>query len=185
MKRIAFYGGSFNPVHCGHQTTVLNVLATADVEWVYVAPVYAHPDGKKLVHIDQRMIMCDKMLDVFRGSHCGIGVNVSRIEQRAWEKYHTGLTCDTLELFYEENPDTHCVLVLGSDVKEALPNWTGLDKLKKMEDDGKLSFFFVERHPAISSTAVREKLARGEMKDVWRWVPATVLEYITEHGLYL
>ena len=44
MRRVAFFGGSFNPPHVAHQMACLYVLETQPVDAVLVAPTWRHPN---------------------------------------------------------------------------------------------------------------------------------------------
>ena len=47
-RRVAVFGGSFNPPHVGHLLGVVYALATAPIDEVLVVPVYQHPFAKHL-----------------------------------------------------------------------------------------------------------------------------------------
>jgi nicotinate-nucleotide adenylyltransferase len=185
MKRIGFYGGSFNPPHCGHQATILHALTTARLDELIVAPVYKHPYGKELVDFGKRYDMCRLMLMPFHPNL--YKMTVSGIERDAWEKYGTGFTAHTVHMLieqeYKRNGERpHVVLILGSDCRDDLPNWDGYDQLMELCKCGWLSFFFVDRISGLSSTAVRAAIAAGGFVD--RWLPREVHNYIHSLGLY-
>lgn len=177
MKRVAFYGGSFNPPHVGHQATVLYTLETANVEQVLVAPVFQHPYGKELARYNDRISMCHGMIHPMVHA----SVRVSRIEETAWLRGGLGFTSNTIKLLREEEKlgDAVIVLVMGDDLKQDVENWAGYDYLGAEADAGRLEFFFVARAGDISSTKVRLHLAEG--RPYRRLVPSRVYEYLEKN----
>ena len=48
-KRIALYGGAFNPIQNGHVEVAKFVLKTANVDEVWLVPAYEHMNNKEMV----------------------------------------------------------------------------------------------------------------------------------------
>lgn len=185
MKRIGFYGGSFNPPHAGHQASILNAIATGQLDELVIAPVYKHPYGKKLVEFSSRIEMCEMLCDPFDPDY--VPIHVSAIERAAWEKFGTGHTADTVHLLIEQHYNNfgerpHVVVILGSDCRDDLPKWAGYDQLMELCKRGWVSFFFVDRIQGLSSTAVRAAIASGAFVD--RWLPKPIHGFIFRNGLY-
>jgi nicotinate-nucleotide adenylyltransferase len=99
-------------------------------------------------------------------------------------------TVRTLEHLVQAHPDRDFVLVVGSDILAETDRWKDFDRVKQLAEllvlprpggtpveAGPRVLF-----PDVSSTAIRESLARGE--DVRDWVPGTVLERIHQGRLY-
>jgi nicotinate-nucleotide adenylyltransferase len=182
-KRIAFYGGSFNPPHVGHQSTVLYALETARVEKLYVVPAYTHPHGKKLAPWLNRLDMCERMVIPFSMQK----VAVSTIEKEAYNQNGHNITADTLPMFRQaygiSSVHDTVVMVMGSDIRDAIEDWEGYDRLKEQIQKGVLEFFYVDRAAGLSSTAVRDAIAHN--RSIARMVPDSVSCYIFNHpGLY-
>lgn len=180
MRRVAFYGGSFDPPHAGHQATVLYTLEHADVEKVIVAPVYNHPDGKALLHFAHRCSLVYLMLAPFSS----IAVQWSPVEKVVAATDPRGWTVNTLKylLSLPNYKDTQIVLVLGSDIKPKLAYWDGYDELKAMIDAGQVELFWVHRVKGLSSTNVRYRIRAG--KDISRLVPRSICQVIKDNGWY-
>lgn len=185
MKRIGLYGGSFNPPHAGHQQTILHALTTAQLDELLVAPVWKHPYGKELVPFGDRIVMCQYLLDPFNTER--YKVRTSFIEERAYKKTGTGFTSDTVHLLIDEVykqtwERPHVVLIMGSDLREDVKTWAGYDQLQELCMRGWCSFFFVDRIPGLSSTAVRNGLKTGAFVD--RWLPKNLHEYLRLNNHY-
>lgn len=185
MRRIGFYGGSFNPPHAGHQATILHAISTGNLDELIVAPVYKHPYGKNLEDFFLRKQMCRELIRPFNSDFCPIAV--SSIEERVAVIGGRGLTSQTISYLINERYKgtgvrPHIVLILGSDCRDDLPSWEGYDQLMELCKRGFLSFFFVARIPGLSSTAVRDTIKAGGVVD--RWLPKGIHEYVFKNNLY-
>ncbi|AKU90479.1 nicotinate (nicotinamide) nucleotide adenylyltransferase [Vulgatibacter incomptus] len=179
--RIALYGGAFNPPHVGHLMVVSYVLATADVDQVWLMPAHRHPFGKELVPFVDRVEMCTRL-----GAFFAKGVQTTTVE---CEVSGSGRTVDTLEHLRTKLPGHTFRLVIGSDILDEAPLWKDFDRVRQLAP-----LIVVPRGghphpqapgpamPAVSSTEVRARLASG--KGAESLVPKAVLEYIRARGLY-
>ncbi|MDH3282760.1 MAG: nicotinate-nucleotide adenylyltransferase [Gammaproteobacteria bacterium] len=205
-QSIGILGGTFDPVHYGHLKTVEHVMARVPfdrVEFVVSArPPHRDPPVASPLH---RYAMLKRALVPFPRFHA------NRIEiDRPGPSY----TVWTLRALRHAHPGGRWCLMLGADQYQALPSWYQWQELmshvhiivlrRAMSDAASSSAGWGARitdDPAqlarsdagwvffcdtplidISATAVRACLAAG--RDVRREVPAPVLDYIFEHGLY-
>ena len=183
MKEIALLGGSFNPPHIGHLMAAWYVLATEPVDEVWLLPSYRHPFGKALAPFEERVRMCELGAASLRG------VQVCTAEAELAGDPLVGKTARTLEHLRAKHPSHRFALVVGSDVLPETGSWYRWDLV---QERARIVVVGREGHPAgaqgkpllpaVSSTAIRERLTRGE--DVSRLVPRRVLEYVRERGLY-
>ncbi len=181
-KRVAILGGSFNPPHVAHLMAAYWTLATQDVREVWLLPSFRHPFGKDLAPFDDRVRMCELAARGVRG------VAVCTAERELADDPLVGKTARTLEHLAAKHPDTDFVLVLGADILPDTPKWYRWDRVKELARVlvvGREGFPAVPGAPtlpAISSTEIRARIARGE--DVSGLVPRQVRELIEERGLY-
>jgi nicotinate-nucleotide adenylyltransferase len=185
MARVALFGGSFNPPHLGHLFVALYVLETRAVDELWFVPTFHHPFEKALAPFADRFEMCRSMAVAL-----GPRVRVSDIEARLGG---ASRTLRTVERLREEAPGSDFSLVIGGDLEGEVDAWYGAAELRALVD-----FIVVDRSPspssssssrahglpmpAVSSTEIREALARGE--DVSGRVSRSVLDYIASRGLY-
>lgn len=180
MTTVALFGGSFNPPHIAHQMLCLAVLETAAVDELWVVPTYRHPFAKDLVAFEHRFRMCELAVEIFAGR-----VRVSSIEEDLGQP--ASRTLDTLLALRERHPAVGFRLVIGADILAETDKWYRWDEVERLAPcivvgrQGYPSRADIEL-PDISSTEIRERLARGE--NVLPWVPRAVMDYIDEHGLY-
>jgi nicotinate-nucleotide adenylyltransferase len=180
-RTVALFGGSFNPPHVGHYLVTAYVLATCDVERVWLMPAHRHPFGKELAGFEHRVELCRRMAALFAG-----GVEVTRVEE---EVPGEGRTVDTLEHLAARHPGLRFRLVIGSDIAAEVVKWKAWDRVRELAPP-----ILIARggHPApgalgpgmpeVSSTEVRRRLAAGE--DASDLVPRVVLEHVRALNLY-
>ena len=159
-------------------------LATQGVSEVWLLPAFKHPFGKKLAPFEDRVAMCRLAAKALRG------VKVSTAEKDLAKDPLCGKTARTLEHLREKHPRTRFALIVGTDILPDTPKWYRWDRVQALarilvigrEGYPSNAAGDAPHLPAISSTEIREKLARGE--DVSAVVPRAVLEYVRERRLY-
>ena len=182
MTTVALFGGSFNPPHIAHQMACLAVLETERVDRILMVPTWKHAFGKHLAPYEDRIEMCRMAAALFGGL-----VEVSTIESELGEG--ESRTYHTLRALAAREPDASFRLLVGADVIAEKDSWYRWDEVVAMAPlivVGREGVAAGGRHayqlPAISSTEVRARLARGEGAEPL--VPRSVLDYIAERGLY-
>jgi nicotinate-nucleotide adenylyltransferase len=179
---LAIFGGSFDPPHLGHVLLAAYALTMSDVERVLVVPVFQHAFGKSLSDFERRMEMCRLAFADFRR------VEVSPCERELGGESRTLRLVEELAARY---PKHRLRILIGADILAESSNWQGFDRICQ-----RAPLLVVGRGgyeqpcadprapslPEISSSAIREALARGA--DVSLWVPAKVRAYIAQHALY-
>lgn len=181
---IAVFGGSFNPPHLAHVLAAAVVLARFDVEKVLVVPAYQHPFAKALAPYDHRVTMCELAMGWLPR------VEVSRVEE---ELGGASRTLRTIEHLLARYPGKPLRFVMGADIMVESSKWYGFDRIVELAPPivlGRVGVAYpgapVPVLPAISSTEIREKLARGaELSDLDQLVPKAVLAYARDNRLYV
>ncbi|HTP51556.1 MAG TPA: nicotinate (nicotinamide) nucleotide adenylyltransferase [Anaeromyxobacteraceae bacterium] len=182
MRETALLGGSFNPPHVAHLMAAYWALATQGASEVWLLPSFRHPFGKELAPFEDRVRMCKLAAAAIRGVH------VCTAEADLEGDPHVGTTARTLEHLVERHPRRRFALVIGADILATTDKWYRFDRVREL---ARIIVVGRAGHegppgapalPAVSSTEVRERLGRGE--DVSALVPARVLAYVKERGLY-
>ncbi len=185
-KRVAVFGGSFNPPHVAHVFAAVYALAVEPIDLVLVVPVYKHPFAKELAPYDDRLAMCRL------GLGCLPGVEISTVER---ELDGESRTLRTVEHLAATRADWSLRLLVGADVLQDLPKWHRFDRIAEIAPPlvlGRQGFASAASGlaagpallPQISSTEVRAAIGAGRIDDVRADVPRAVLAYVEEHGLY-
>lgn len=175
-KRIALFGGSFDPPHLGHVLAACYARVVARVDEVWVLPVARHAYAKPLTPWTQRWQLCEA---AFAG--------LAFVQVRADEQENpAGYTIDLLTLLGRKHPHHRWLLVGGTDTARDLPNWHRGAELAQLIEIIPVPRRGYDEHPAalpqISSSMIRERLARsGSIADL---VPPAVAELIASQHWY-
>ena len=197
MERLGILGGTFDPPHNGHRTLAahsLRQLHLTGVLWV-LTPNPPHKDRPGITPYTLRREMV----------HAAIAGNPAFIlceveSERPGPHYMV----DTIAILQKRNPDEEYTLLLGEDSLRDLPIWhrprdvlalCPLAVLRRPDRKADIAVLelllpgigarttFLDAPPVdISSTEIRERVARGE--SIRGFLPAAVEEIILRCGLY-
>ena len=197
LRSLGILGGTFNPPHLGHLAIARNARDELGLGWVLLMP--AHSIGHKRAGADpgaeRRLRMCRLLVEHATDTS---GVSVCALEvERGGSTY----TVDTLEELHGRHPRAGLTLIMGADTARTLPGWREPARLLALADlavarrtsAGDQAVLQSVSRPErvrflhtplleVSSSAVRERLARGEHVD--DLVGGAVADYIAEHRLY-
>lgn len=181
---IGIFGGSFNPVHCGHIQLAQAIVdqSIVDEVWLTLSPLNPlKADSRELASDADRMAMLQLAVKDHKGlKACDIELTMPR----------PSYTIDTLRRLEQMYPDEKFRLIIGSDNLLIFNRWRASEELMRdfkpivyprpgYEAEGCIDVPQFD----ISSTEVRERIRRGE--DVNNLVPAEVSDYIRTHHLYV
>ena len=123
--RIAIYGGSFNPMHIGHEKIVDYVLNNLNMDKIIIIPV-AIPSHREnnLEQSDTRLKICK---EIFKGNK---KIEVSDIEIKSEGKSYTYDTLLKLMDLYGENNEFF--EIIGEDSLKSLKTWKNYEELLKI-----------------------------------------------------
>ena len=181
--RTGVFGGTFNPIHCGHVLLARTYAAALHLDRVLVIPTYLppHKAGGQLAGGCHRLNMCRL---AFEGDPVCV---------------------DTLKQLTRENPSDTFYLIMGSDMFLSLTQWYDWQRIildavicagarspgqmqalraeaARLERLGaQIELVALEPLP-FSSTQVRARVQAGE--SLAGFVPPKVADYIMENRLY-
>ncbi len=183
--RIGLYGGSFNPVHCGHVMVAHWALMTGNYDKLYIVPTFKHNFGKELLGFEYRYQMTKAAFEHLNGF-----VEVSPVEQQIGNS----VTANTVEYLTETlgrlGYEPKFTILVGTDVADQIDKWTGIERLRALAD-----FSIIDRSiyaQGISSTKIRKSLvgANGYSpmshgnQYLRQTLPQKVLSMIANNGWY-
>ena len=203
--KIGIFGGTFNPPHLGHLAAARAAIESLELDKLLIVPA-AVPPHKELPQgtpaPEHRLAMSEKMADALLMPGT---VEVSTIElERPGKSY----TADTLAALRKQYPDARMWLLMGTDMFATFHQWhdpssilaqAGLcafgrserddkalfaalaEELEETLPEAKITVITLPELVEISSTELRELLAKGEGGDFL--LPA-VYGYILMNGLY-
>ena len=121
-KRIAFFGGSFNPVHYGHVELARNVVEKgyADEVWFSPSPRNPFKEEKNLMPLLKRVALLHNAIDDIHG------LKITDVEQSLPVPSYTVAALDALTGRW---PECEFVLLIGSDNLERFTAWKSWSEL--------------------------------------------------------
>lgn len=194
---IGILGGTFNPPHRGHIALAEHARGQLGLTRMVLMPTGSppHKGGEADPGAEHRLRMCGLAIGD------GVGLSVCDLEVR---RGGPSYTVDTLRSIKTDAPDAQLTFLVGADTARTLPAWheprellalagvavagrAGTERDEVLEALGGLverpDVRFLDMPPvAVSSSLVRERVARGE--PVGELVGERVAAYIAEHGLY-
>lgn len=191
-EAVGLLGGSFDPVHKGHQAIAKSFLESGFISklWILLTPDPPHKTKQVLCNFEYRYKMLEQAFQDFDN------VEIKDIESKLPKPSYT---IRTLKYLAEEYPDYEFYLCMGED---SMINFTQWKKWKEILDYCELlvarrptddstelhpviteKIHYVDHQPIeISSTDIRERIEVGE--DISALVPEQVQEIIKEANLY-
>ena len=160
-RRIAIYGGSFDPVHEGHLAVARNLSELFDLDEVVFVPAHLAPHKRDRavsapLHRYAMLALATQSEERFR---------ISAVELQAPEKPYT---VETLERFREElGPSADLFFVMGADSWLEIKTWREWERVLTMTNQIVVTRPGYEIESGHVSEAIRERLVdlRGITKD--------------------
>ncbi|MCC6758076.1 MAG: nicotinate-nucleotide adenylyltransferase [Candidatus Omnitrophica bacterium] len=188
MKRIGFFGGTFNPIHMGHLAIAQMAQERFKLDKVIFIPSH-QPPHKNIAPLASAK---DRYKMVRLATAGNEYFEVSDVETKRVGKSYT---VDTLRHFRKSYPaKVKFFFIIGGDSLGTLPQWKNIDEILK------LAAFIVVNRPGysdiknikhltvtkpgidISSSYLRERI--NSRKSIRYLVPEAIYHYIIKHGLY-
>ena len=184
LKKIAIYGGTFDPVHHAHLILAREAIETLGLEKVILVPAAVSPLKKAapVASGDARLAMLRAAIKSqleFEVDECEL--------LRPPPSY----TIDTVEEIRRRECDAALYCLIGEDNVEHLPHWHRFNELEKLvrfvvlDRTGKQpthSYQLIHRRIDISATDIRRRVAQHE--SIRYLVTESVEEIIQREKLY-
>jgi nicotinate-nucleotide adenylyltransferase len=194
-KRIALYGGTFDPVHSGHLEIARKVSELYEIEKVLLIPaqVAPHKIGRPVTEPIHRYAM------LALATQNDPQLSISTFELDAPDRRYT---VDTVERFQSILGDsTELFFIMGADSWSEITTWREWERLLKIVNhivvtrpghdvdktlpipDARVSFTDAVMKD-ISSSSIRRLAAARRFAELAQMVPEPVVEYIRKYELY-
>ena len=188
VERVGLFGGTFDPVHLGHLILAESALEELNLDRILFIPAGISPHKTlrpPAATAEQRL----EMLRLALAEEPRFSVDDQEL-RRSGPSY----AIDTVRTLLGEHPGVRFLYFIGADNIPELGTWHEIDELKNLVDfavfdrgtgmpKGGCDFPVVGRRIDISSTEIRERLAKG--LPVRYLLPAPVHDYIMTRRLYL
>lgn len=187
--KIGIFGGSFDPIHCGHAMVANYVSQLGELDCVWLMPSPQNPIKQTVVaDFWHRLNMCRIV-----ASKCH-AVEVSDFENKLPAPHYT---YETLRALRDSFPQDEFKLIIGSDNWESFRKWRNPDKIidefglivymrPGFKVDGQLpeNVTLINDAPTafISSTLIR-KMLNSDL-NLNYLIDSDVMRYIKDNKLY-
>jgi nicotinate-nucleotide adenylyltransferase len=194
-KRIALYGGTFDPVHVGHLEVARRVSELFEIEKVVFIPaqVAPHKIGRPVTEPIHRYAM------LALATQDDPRLLISTFELDAPDRRYT---VDTVAEFQRRlGGDTELFFIMGADSWSEITTWREWERLLKMtnhivvtrpgyevapapEGLGDRIFFTDAVMKEVSATNIRRFANEERYDELEKLVPRSVAVYIKKYGIY-
>jgi nicotinate-nucleotide adenylyltransferase len=193
-RRVALFGGAFDPFHRGHSAAIQHLLERDKVDRVVVIPSGDRPDKPGVLPAAERLAMT--RIGVAASFANDPRIEVSDLQVTGKVGYAT----IDLVTYYAQDPSIEPLVVIGQELLADLPGWVRAEELREQ------ATFLVLQRPGtqagetppgwrcvvsqpfndsgvfISSTELRERLSRGERCEAV--LSQDVYDYCSARQLY-
>ena len=190
-ERIGIFGGSFDPVHCGHL-----LVAQAAVEELSLTRLFFIPASQSPFKPQSAPAPAYERLRLLRLALAG--QTRYEIDEQEIQRGGTSFTIDTVRDYVKRFPDLTLFYLIGADHVPTLPAWREADRLAELVEfvviprpgqppakfPGPFRGRELEGFPlGVSSSAIRRRVKAG--LSIQGLVPEAVAEAIRNSKLYL
>ena len=206
-KKVALFGGTFNPIHKAHINIIINTLETKIVDEVWIMPAYNpyHKNSNEnfILDFDNRIKLINISIDSLKKYRNKI--KLFDIEEELYKKkiIKNSYTNIILDYIFEKFPNIDFYFLLGSDSIYSINTWYNYKEIIKKtkfiiyerdKDINKLKkeieFLHIKANIIIndiydiSSTTIRKYLKNKSYDEVKEFLINEELEYIKKNKLY-
>ena len=178
MNKVGLFGGSFNPIHCGHIAIASAALSQCSLDevWLMVSP------QNPLKRNDADLLDDDLRLEIAQRALEGVeGVKACDYE---FHLPKPSYTWNTLQHLTTDYPDYTFILLIGGD------NWAHFTRWRHWQDilwHHDIIVYPRDQYPGtidvpllpVSSTEIRERIRKGE--SIEGLVPATIESLVRQY----
>jgi len=184
LKKIAIYGGSFDPVHHAHLILAREAIETLGLEKVILVPAAISP-LKKAAPVASGEVRLAMLRTAIRGQP------EFEVDECELLRPPPSYTIDTVEEIRRRECDAVLYCLIGEDNIEQLPRWHRFNELEKLvrfvvlDRTGKQpthTYQLIHRRIDISATEIRRRVAQHE--SIRYLVTGSVEEIIQREKLY-
>jgi nicotinate-nucleotide adenylyltransferase len=195
---VLVFGGTFDPVHCGHLSIARQAREQSGAEATWFVPAAIAPlrDGPQATPTER--------LELLEAACAAEGEPTDVVLDLAVRRGGVSYTADVMDALRAEHPDNELAVLIGADAARTINQWhraedvlrterfvivnrTGpppldADEVARLGYPGERTMLLTIDSPDISASEVRERSARGE--SLRGLVPDVVASLIAAKGMY-
>jgi nicotinate-nucleotide adenylyltransferase len=184
LKKIAIYGGTFDPIHHAHLILAREAIETLDLDKVILVPAAISP-LKKAAPVASGEVRLAMLRAAIKGEP------EFEVDECELLRPPPSYTIDTVREIRRRECDAFIYCLIGEDNVEQLPRWHRFAELEKMvrfvvlDRSGKQpshSYQLIHRSIDISASEIRRRVAQNE--SIRYLVPESVEKIIQREKLY-
>ena len=207
-NKIGVFGGTFNPVHKGHEIAAVEFYKKFNLDKLLIIPsnIPPHKPSDNNISSQSRFEMCGICFEKYIKLY-DYNIEVSDIEIK---KDGVSYTYDTIKTLREIYPEDIIYFLVGSDMFLYLEKWhrykellgmcvfvvacrqnnnTDISEILKLREiltkQGYKTELLENDALEISSTEIREKIKTGDTENLHDYLSPEVLDYIKERRIYV
>lgn len=184
VERVGLFGGTFDPIHFGHLILAQSALEELDLDRVIFIPAKISPHkitSPPILSGEERLEMIRLAIE---------GEGRFSVDDRELKREGYSYAIDTVRSLMGDYPGIRFVYLIGADNVDSLSRWKDISELLNLVDfavferadhvdsEG-IKFPLVRRRVDISSTEIRERLAKGH--SIRYFVSLPVYDYLMSH----
>ena len=121
-KRIAFYSGTFDPVHIGHMTFALTAIKKAKLDELYFLPERVPRNKVAMEHFGHRVAMLKEAIKPYPK------MKILELDDKRFE------VKKTLPKIEKKFINSKIIFLFGSDKVESIPSWADIELMFKKSE---------------------------------------------------
>ena len=189
--RLGLYGGSFDPVHCGHLLVAQAACEELNLQRLFFIPAAQSPFKPENSPAPAPERVRWLRLALAGWTHC-------EIDEQELDRGGTSYTIDTLRAYARRFPRAKLFYLIGADHVPTLPKWRDAEELARLAEfvaiprPGQVPALFPQPFRGrelrgfplgVSSSQIRARVKAG--LGLRGLVPDVIAEAIRNSGLYL
>ena len=189
--RIFLYGGSFDPVHNGHEKIINNILPLCDKLIIIPTNKSPHKSINTIANTQHRYSMLSLLFQLNKK------IDIITYEL---DKKEPAFTYETISFIKSKYANyNNITFVLGYDLINTLSDWYKINEIKKnvnfiafhrknyniKELDGFNIKFIEDFYVETSSSEIRDLLINKQLEIVRNMIPPLIYDYIIKNNLYI
>jgi len=185
-ERIGIFGGSFDPVHNGHLILARQAREELQLDRVLLIPAALSPHKTTNPPAPPELRL--QLLRLAVEGEAGLEVEDLELRRNELPSY----SIDTVRELRQRHPVAQWFYLIGSDNLAELHTWKDIEELRRLvqfvvltrdENEETLGLPKVSRRIDISSTEIRNRVARGQ--SIRYFLPDKACSYLLQHNPYL